>query len=760
MKLTGYIITALVLILFATACNNLKKLPAGEKLYTGATIKIEDTIKDVKKVKTEMKSLLRPKPNSKFLGMRIRLSLYNLGKPPKKKGLNYLLRNKWGEAPVLLSKARPDYTARVLRNYMTNNGFFKAQVDYEVKEAEKTASIDYIVRGGPRYTIDSINFPKDTTAIGRLIAASEKRTLFKKGNFFSLEIVKEERERIDLELKEKGYFYFNPDYLIVDVDSTNKGKVNLYVQVKETAPRAAQRPFKIKNVYIYPDFRQGRDTLLLWLDQVSYPQYKLIDPKKKFKPYLFEKIVTLKQDSIYSRTAHNVSLQRLVDLGAFRYIRANFERLKDTAALLNANFYLTPTYKRSIQFQVSGNSKSNNFVGSQVQLNMKNRNLLRGAELLDLTVAGGFETQVGGKTDSTASTNAWSLTGDFNLYVPRFIVPFRIINPRTTFVPRTKFNLGYEFLNRADLYSLESIRGGFGYVWKETEKITHDLTMFGFNSVRPLRITPKFDTILQQDISLRQSFEKVFIVGSQYTFNFNEALDDRRWVATNVRFNVDLSGNTLGLIAGSFKKGASQKEIFGTPFAQYVRVSTDVSNFWKLNGEGLTWANHFGFGYGYAYGNSETMPFIKQFFIGGSNSIRAFRARTLGPGSYQSTQSQFLASEAGDIKMELNSELRMKLFSIVNGAIFVDAGNIWLRKENPDKPGSDFKNWQKEIAVGTGIGLRFDASIIVVRFDLAFPLRKPWLPEKERWVIKDISLGNAVWRRENLVLNIAIGYPF
>jgi outer membrane protein assembly factor BamA len=754
-----YIILMVVFVLFGTACNNLKKLPAGEKLYTGASVDIRDTIRNEKTIKTELKALLRPKPNSKFLGMRIRLSLYNLAKPPKGKGLNYLLRNKWGEAPVLFSKARPDYTSRILRNYMTNNGFFKATTEFEIKEEQKTASIKYIIHAGHRYVIDSVSFPSDTSAINRLIAESSKRTLLKRGDFFSLEIIKQERERIDLALKEKGYFYFSPDYLIVDVDSTNKGKVNLFVQVKDNAPRAAQRPFRIKNIYIYPDFRMGRDTLLLWLDQISYPNYKLIDPRKKFKPYVFEKIVTLKQDSIYSRTAHNISLQRLVDLGAFRYIRASFERLRDTAALLNANFYLTPTYKRSIQFQVSGNSKSNNFVGSEVRLNMKNRNLLRGAELLDLTVAGGFETQVGGKT-TTASQNAWSLTGDFNLYVPRFIVPFRIIDPKTPFVPRTKFNLGYEFLNRADLYSLESIRGGFGYVWKETEKITHDLTMLGFNSVRPTKITPKFDTILQQDISLRQSFEKVFIIGTNYTFNFNEAVTDQRWVATNVRFNIDLSGNTLGLITGSFKKGAQQKTLLGTPFAQYARFSTDVSNFWRLNSNGLTWANRISLGLGYAYGNSEYMPFIKQFFIGGSNSIRAFRARTLGPGSYQSNQSQFLASEAGDIKMEVNSEIRAKLFSIVNGAIFVDAGNIWLRKENPDKPGSDFKNWTKEIAVGTGVGLRFDASIIVVRFDLAFPLRKPWLPEKERWVINKIEFGDKTWRRENLVLNIAIGYPF
>jgi outer membrane protein assembly factor BamA len=231
-------------------------------------------------------------------------------------------------------------------------------------------------------------------------------------------------------------------------------------------------------------------------------------------------------------------------------------------------------------------------------------------------------------------------------------------------------------------------------------------------------------------------------------------------MATNIRFNVDLSGNSLGLVSGALKDGASQKTLFGIPFAQYLKFSADVSNFWKLNPSGLTWANRVSLGYGYAYGNSQSLPFVKQFFIGGSNSIRAFRARTLGPGSHRSEASQFFASEAGDVKVEVNTEIRAKLFSIVNAAAFIDAGNVWLRRENPQKPGSGLDGAWKEIAVGTGVGLRFDASIIVVRFDLAFPLRKPWLAPEDRWVIDKISLGSAQWRRENLVLNIAIGYPF
>ncbi|RYF98022.1 MAG: hypothetical protein EOO02_19760, partial [Chitinophagaceae bacterium] len=323
-QLIVFVISGLLL----ASCSNLKKLPKGEKLYTGAKIVFEDTIKNKKEVQSELKKLLRPIPNSKFLGMRIRLSLYNLGKPPKGKGLNHLLRNKWGEPPVLLSKARPDYTATVLNNYMWNHGFFKSSTTAEIIQNEKTGSVTYTVNAGHRYTIDTIGFPKDSTKLGQLISAQQKKTLFKKGKYFDLDDIKDERSRIDAALKNYGYFYFNPDYLLVQVDSTLDGKVNLFVKVKERTPRSAMVPYQIKNIYIYPNFYTTPDTLLLWKDRVSYPNYKLIDTSKIFKPLVFENLVTLRQDSIYSRSAHNVSLKRLVDLGAFKYIRANFERLR------------------------------------------------------------------------------------------------------------------------------------------------------------------------------------------------------------------------------------------------------------------------------------------------------------------------------------------------------------------------------------------------------------------------------------------------
>jgi len=227
------------------------------------------------------------------------------------------------------------------------------------------------------------------------------------------------------------------------------------------------------------------------------------------------------------------------------------------------------------------------------------------------------------------------------------------------------------------------------------------------------------------------------------------------------RGGVDLSGNIAGLVSGANIKEGKPVSIAGAQFSQYVKFETDFRYYAKVSSSAL-WANRLILGLGLPWGNSLQLPYIKQFFVGGNNSIRAFRSRSLGPGSYQTPPSEtFLPDQSGDIKIETNTELRMRLAGIVHGAIFVDAGNIWLYNENPLKPGAKFSSdFLKEMAVGTGVGLRFDVIYLVVRLDVAFPLRKPYLPEGDRWVINQIRLGSSDWRRDNIIFNLGIGYPF
>lgn len=739
----------------ATACSNLKKLPAGEKLFDGYSIHFSDNPANKKKLKQDLSELVRPQPNKKFLGMRIKLSLYNLGKPPKGKGLNYLLRNKWGEPPVLFSKVRPEMTSNIFKNNLQNEGYFDANSSYEIEEKEQTGFVRFDVLAGHQYTINDVYLPEDSSMAASVIRTVRNASLLKPGDAFNLQTIIEERERIDDALKEEGFFYFNPDYILIEADSTLKGKTDMYITVKEETPPIALQQFRINNVTIFPNYSIDKDSLARTTIK-KYRNFIISDNDSLFKATIFRRSVFLKPDSLYRRTAHNITLRRLVNLGPFKFIRANFDRAPDSSkALLNTTIYLTPYPKRTLQLQLSGSSKSNNFVGSELKLLALNRNLFRGAEALEINIGGGFETQVGG---AQLSTNAYTANAEVKLLFPRFLTPIKFINPRTPYVPKTSISLSFEQLSRTDLYTLRALRAALSYNWQMKSNWEHVFTPLNISYALPTNITPEFQDRLDQDLSLRQTFEKMFLLSSMYSLKYNNQQEKKRRNTTVADFNLDVSGNTAGLIFQQ-RNNENQKTIFGTPYSQYIRLTADIRNFWSLN-KYTQWANHLVVGYGFAYGNASSMPFIKQYFMGGSNSIRAFRARTLGPGSYQSPASELLASEAGDIKLEMSTEIRTKLFSIVNGALFIDAGNIWLRKENPQKPGSGLDDWKNEIAVGTGAGLRIDASFFVVRFDLAFPLRKPFLPKGERWTIDTIDFSDPQWRKDNLILNIAIGYPF
>jgi outer membrane protein assembly factor BamA len=748
-----------VAILMLGSCSVYKRIPEGEKLYEGAEIKIKEKTKALKVLRPGMEEQIRPKPNKKILGLRIPLYLYQISKPPKGKGLNHLLRNKWGEAPVYASKVKPAYTTAVLNSFLQNNGYLQSNTRFEIQETEKSVKLIYRTEPGERYEIEQYEYPSDSSTLSKLLRSFQNESILKIGNPYRLDDIIAERERIDLALKEKGYFYFNPDYLLLEADSNYQGKVRLYLTVKEDVPAAALRPYRINQIQLFPNYQLEVDTTKINDQNQSYEHFRMYDPDSLFKPMVFDRSVFLQPDSIYSRSAHNITLRRLVNLGSFKYVRMQFIRLPEVDSLgigsLNATAYLTPYKKRTIQLQLNGNSKSNNFVGSEIKLQMLNRNVFRGAEQLDINLGGGFETQVGG---NQLSTNAYTINGEVGLNFPRFVSPFKIINPRTGFVPKTRIALAYEFLNRKDLYNLTAIRGSFGYNWKRNNYWEHGFQPFSFSYALPSNITDAFRDILSQDLTLQQSFDRQFIVGSTYNLRFSNQMDVKRWNTSFADFNIDLSGNTLGLLSRDLN-GDGLKQLLNVPFSQYLKFTVDLRNYWKLK-EKSYWVNRLVLGYGYAYGNSSSLPFVKQYFIGGSNSIRAFRARTLGPGSYQSPNSQLLASEAGDVKLEMSTEWRMPLFSVLQGALFVDAGNIWLRQESATKPGSGLQDWWKELAVGTGAGLRIDASILVIRFDVAVPARKPWLPEGSRWVMDQWNWADRDWRRENIVLNIAIGYPF
>lgn len=763
----GTYILAAATFLVVVSCSNTRFLKDNEKLYTGAEVKIEnDTLpnKSRSELKAGLEDQLTPKPNSSFLGLRPRLYIYNITKEPKKEtGIRHWLKYRIGEEPVLMEDVDMEFNREILENYSENKGYFNARARYDSIEKNKKVRVDYTVRPGARYHISKVTFPGDIGIANQRIQEIKDETLLKTGKPFDLDVIKAERERIDNYMKDHGFYYFHPDNIIVQADSTvtRNHEVEMFVKLKDNTPELATKPFTVDKVVVFPDYniqdvRRGLYGIPMSTDTVTaYNDMYIIDPQNKFKPRVFDRAMYFKTGDLYNRKDHNLTLNRLISLGVFKFVKNDFVISDSANHKFDVYYQLTPREFQSLRLETMARSNSANYVGSEVNLNWTHRNIFRGAEQLKASVYGAFDVQVGGPKEAN---NIFRAGSRIELSVPRIIAPFRF-RSSSAFVPRTNMSIGYEFQNRTEYYMLNNFNASFGYLWKENARKEHDLKIFDATLVSPAHVTPRFDSLAAGNPYLKRVVEKQLIFGPTYSYTYTNTMLPK----TNTIYykgSLDLSGNLTGLLTGANVKKGNQKYILGIPFSQYAKMEHDFRFYHKVGEESVLAARAIA-GVAYPYGNSEHIPFSRQFFVGGSNSIRAFRARALGPGSYNPETTSIFFDQSGDIKLEVNAEYRANLYKFLNVGIFADAGNVWLVNEDPARPGGKFSgDFLNEIAVGAGIGLRLDFSILVLRLDLAMPLRVPYMNEGERWVFDKIDFGNPAWRKDNLILNIAIGYPF
>ncbi len=740
-------------------------MPEGEYLYIGGKVKVENkeiSKKERKALQAQLQALIRPKPNKKIFGLRPKLYIYNLIDTVKReKGLKFWLKNKVGEAPVLFSQVDLEYNKSVLQNYSENSGYFNAESAADSTRYGEKIEANYLVDPKKQFKIRNVQFPTDSSVISKAVFKTQRRSLLKVGEGYSLDKIKEERIRIDTRIKEKGFFYFNADYLLIQVDSTvGKNMVDLIVKVKEETPDLSKTPYQINKIIVYPNYAiQTQDTINYKKDSiVQYKDFTIIDNEKLFNPRVFDRTLLFKKGDFYNRTNHNLSLNRLVNLGTFKFVKNQFKVADTTGNFLDAYYYLTPMAKKSFRLETLVKTNSANYSGTELNINWSNRNTFKGAELLTISAFGGFELQISGENNGY---NVYRAGTEANLIWPRIISPIKF-SSASGFVPRTKATLGYEYLNRSKLYSLQTLKGSFGYIWKENERKEHQLNLSEIAFASPQNVSQIYLDQVAINPTLNRVIEKQLIFGPTYSYTYTNTMQKKRKSTIFYKGSVDFSGIVTGLITGANIKKGDTVNVLGVPFSQYIKIQNEFKHNIKIS-ENAQLASRIIAGAGFSFGNSVEMPFSKQFFIGGANSIRAFRSRALGPGTYDGSQvtGTFIPDQSADVKLEFNTEIRSKIYKFINGAVFLDAGNIWLLNDNPLKPGSKFsKSFIDEIAVGTGFGLRFDFSFLVLRTDLAFPIKKPYLPKGDRWVLDKISLGNGAWRSDNLVFNLAIGYPF
>ena len=758
-------------------CSATSFLNEGESFYTGSKVKIvsKNKVSGQKGIQSELKELITPEPNATFLGSRIPVWFYFMaGTPKKEKGFRHFVKTKLGSPPVLLKDATPEKTAVNLENQLNNDGYFRSTVSHETHTKKKKSSITYRVALQRPYTLGEIKYSLFDTTRTLLRTSLVENILVKTGQRYQLERLEAEQQRIQEVLQNQGFFYFDDRHLLFIADSTvGSHTVDLELQYERGIPAKATQIYHVKTVTVLPDYILG-DSIAAQSDTLNVNRFLYIDSQHFFRPEIITDAINLEPDSIYKRVNHEYTLSRLMSLKAFKYVNIKYTEDKTDSSLLHARVYLTPLQKKSIRMQVQVVSKSNNFVGPGVELTFNNRNFLRGAEIFQLKLHSSYEWQI--SQQQAGNLNSFEIGASAGLQVPRF-TPFHIRYRSARYLPQTQFKLGYDLQQRMQYFSINTFNAGYGFIWRETMLKTHELFPIDINYVKSKRTSAEFDSLLMQNPTLANSFQNQFIIGSRYAFTLNTQLSEdveasyhlkeRRKYNFYLNVGADVSGNLLHAIQSMNKNKEKPYYIFNTPYSQYVKADLDFRYYYQFDTH-TKLATRFFMGAGYAMGNSSVMPYIKQFSSGGSNSIRAFPARSVGPGTYNVrtdttvTTSTYFLDQRADIKLEANVELRFDIYNAMKGAVFFDAGNIWLFKEEESRPGGEFNTnaFLSEIAVGTGFGLRYDFKFFVLRFDLAMPLRKPYLEEQNRWVVDEIDFGSSDWRRKNLILNIAIGYPF
>lgn len=746
------------------SCTGSKFLPEGKHYYSGAKFKfLKDTVEVKKKnIEIALEEILEPKANGQVFGSRPAVWFYHVtGEPNKNKGFRYWVKYKLGKKPIYLSDVDEKAMSNRLKNYLVNDGYFRSQVEYALKKRKKSGQIIYTIKTGPAYKIREVAYPKTDSLYKQVMDDIIAESTIKTGNRYKLRDLENEQKRIENYLENKGFYYFDDNYLLYKADSSaGDYEVDLTLTLSKDTPTKARQIFTLKDVEVNPDYSISNDTLSIKAERQYYENYLFINDNGYVKPEIITKSIVFAANETYSEIAMSRTRERLMALGIYKFVNLKY-KLADSSRL-TSQIFLTPLPKKSLRLDLQAISKSNNFVGPSFSASYQNRNAFRGAELFQLKLNTSYEIQISGQNDPPLTAYELNLEG--SLTIPRLISPMNFNYSNVRFIPSTIMSLGIRLQRRINVFQINSFEAKYGYQWQESLTKKHRLFPINFSFVQLSQTSTEFEERLTTDPNLKNSLQDQFIAGLLYDYTLNtknaEDANDKR---DHFYFSgsLDTSGNLINLTENALGDNEALDNT-GITYSQFTKVQLDFRYYRKLSSKEEL-ATRLLFGGATAYGNATEVPFIKQFSAGGSNSVRAFRARSLGPGTYIDTVAgSFLVDNTGDIKIEGSVEYRYPIIGVLEGALFVDAGNIWLwdQQDSNEKPGGQFSsNFINEIAIGAGTGLRLNFSFFILRFDLALPLKKPQ-NSGVNWVLSDIDPTSSTWRKDNLLLNIAIGFPF
>jgi len=549
--MTRSIINKYCLIIFClllAACSGTKQLPAGEKLYTGAKVNLiaTDKIKNKKFIKTVAENSVRPVPNKSFFGMRPKLWIYTKAeKAPKSKLYKWL--NKSGEVPVLLSNVKPAITSAIIDAKFFNIGIFNSYTEYKIIEKKHTAKIIYISHIDQQFTIKDLTYSISDDSLSHVIFSEKEKSFIKPGSIYNLDLLKNERIRIDALLKDNGYFYFSPDYLLYKADTSEADHtIALRLSLKDSIPQNALTVYRIGNVYIDQNYSLNERASSRTKDTLIYQNSVFMgkETRMNIRPDVILRSVYLRKKEIYSRKNHNITLNRLMSMGNFKFVSVKFSD-SDTIApgFLDVTILMTPMTKRTLKAEIDFVSKSNDFMGPKMNFSYLNRNTFHGAELLNLNLAGSYEAQFGKN-----NLFSYSLAPQVELYIPGLLVPFRIIGTKNLYVPKTRFSLSYNYMKRVNYFDMSTFQFIFGYKWKKNIKIEQELNPISVSYTSIANKSAVFTDLLDSNTFLKKSYEEQFIAGGSYSFTYNEQLGPEKKMQYYFHFTTETSGNAFSLV--------------------------------------------------------------------------------------------------------------------------------------------------------------------------------------------------------------------
>jgi hypothetical protein len=712
----------------------------------------------------EVEAALAMPPNNSLLGStRVRIPLpaglwiYNQFAGAKG-GWEKWVFNKFAAQPVLISTVNPSIRAKIATNLLHDYGYFQGTVGYELirERNPQKAGVQYVIDTKDPYRIDSVmyeHFPPEM-----LQMQARRGRLIHKEDPFSVVKLDEERNRLSTMLRNRGYYYLRPDFISYLADTTRAaGKVDLKISLKEGLPQTALKQQRIGEITVrlYGVNDEAPNDSLLY-ENLNIRYYN----KLRVRPEVLRKSIRLEQGQLFAERRHTQTQSKLAGLGVFRYVEMEYappRRRVAADSVLNVTVKAAydPPYDSELELNLA--TKSNDQTGPGAAYNISKRNVFGGGETFSIRIRGSYEWQnrtAAGEANSII--NSYELGGAASLVFPEALLPKEYGFPTTT-----TFHLNATQLNRARFFKMLSFGADATYTFQPDRTHRHTITplKLTFNTLQ--RTTQAFDEVVAANPVLAHSLSNQFIPAMSYTYTCDNAnyvsFRRRRHNLFRVEASLTSAGNVMALIYKLAGKGSGeQKDLMGSPFAQFLKLTGDVRYTWRID-QNQSIASRLSGGILYAYGNSTTPPYSEQFFIGGANSIRAFTIRSIGPGSYlPETQSNYTyMDQTGDVKLEGNLEYRFRLAGSVHGAVFLDAGNIWTLRETPGRTGEriTLKQLPNDIALGTGAGIRYDLSVMVIRLDCGVAIHAPYPTNRKGYY-------NIPRFMDGLGIHFAVGYPF